>query len=72
MPVELNCKECGTSFFVRPSRAQKAKYCSDACRILNNSRGTGSDNPNWKGGKISLEKVMIRISKRNLIKQNTY
>ncbi len=54
MPVELNCKECGTSFFVRPSRAQKAKYCSDACRILNNSRGTGSDNPNWKGGKISL------------------
>lgn len=54
MPVELKCLECGTAFSVKPSRRKKAKYCSDSCRIKNNSRGAGAANPNWKGGDVSL------------------
>lgn len=34
------CTRCGQEFFVHPSRAHKAKYCSDKCRLeaLHNTR----------------------------------
>lgn len=34
MPVDVKCAQCGEVFFVKPSRAIKAKYCSCACKAF--------------------------------------
>jgi len=47
--VELTCDYCGDSYSVRPSKAERSRFCSKKCcydwRGENNS---GSDNPNHK------------------------
>lgn len=64
--VELECAQCGTSFQVRPYRAETARYCSRSCtaraRMLgpdNPKREPGSNagarNPRWKGGPVTLK-----------------
>nr|WP_276412288.1 HNH endonuclease [Halomicroarcula sp. XH51] len=40
------CDECGTAFYCEYSK----RYCSDDCREVGVSQ-TGSDNPNFRGGK---------------------
>lgn len=37
MPVELTCKNCRSSYFVKPSRVDSSKFCSMECKS-NNSR----------------------------------
>jgi hypothetical protein len=49
------CEVCGTEFYVKQSRRDKARFCSSACWgvVLSRERaGTrlGADHPNWKGG----------------------
>ncbi len=43
MPVTLECKVCGKSFSVIPSRVEKgAKYCSYACHQIGEGRKGGA------------------------------
>ena len=45
------CKQCGKSFYVRPSHAPKRECCSITCSsILRQESTKGENNPNFKGG----------------------
>lgn len=56
--TEVKCIHCGNSFYVKPHRHKKAKYCSRACfhaqRFGRSLRAgekniEGTNNPNYKG-----------------------
>lgn len=48
--VTIACDECGTGFRAKPSHADRRKYCSYTCMGAAQSRVTGSDHANWRGG----------------------
>lgn len=49
--TETKCKICGVKFEHIPSKNRK--YCSKSCSGKDREYPTGSDNPNWKGGKTN-------------------
>jgi len=49
--VKVVCDRCGKEFYKYPSRVSKKNYCSREC--YNKSR-IGDNNPNWKGGLVTL------------------
>lgn len=49
--AQTKCTQCGVSFEVIPSRADKAKFCSYECRgAWRAEHFRGEANPHWKGG----------------------
>lgn len=49
--LEMVCKICKKTFYIFPSR-KHAVFCSRECQMQNI---TGENNPNWKGGLVSLQ-----------------
>lgn len=48
MPVGISCENCGKEFFVRPARADTARFCSYKCRSEWRSKNwQGANHPNW-------------------------
>lgn len=51
----IECPVCGKNFRVKPSHLAKRVCCSKACLSIRlKNTATGSDNPNWRGGKVTL------------------
>jgi len=55
--VELVCEECGESFALHPGvlkRQGEGRYCSRRCKDAAQTKRTGPDAFNWRGGKVGL------------------
>lgn len=49
--VELECEICGSTFEVRPAKADSSRFCSYECLGIHHREvRSGEDNPNWEGG----------------------
>ncbi|WP_425433354.1 HNH endonuclease [Haloarcula salinisoli] len=57
--VRVECERCDTEFDVKPVRANKARFCSYACRNEWLTTQTGQDHPNWKGGR-HLRNIVVK------------
>lgn len=52
--INKKCLECKVSFYVSLCKIKTAKFCSNKCRGLNQSRtNKGEGNPNYRGGNSS-------------------
>jgi len=70
--VPLACATCGETFYVKPHRANKAKYCSKACSwaarfgrpvaTYNRTSMKGSKNPNYKGNNNCITARALALS----------
>lgn len=49
--VEIVCKTCGKSVFLKKSQAVRARYCSNSCYWKSLKGSTGDKNPSYKGGR---------------------
>jgi hypothetical protein len=68
--VEINCKYCGSSFYVRPSRVDRRKFCSKSCHYTwRSKRLKGSKNHNWHGGASKEPYPSAYFEIRNLVLQ---
>jgi hypothetical protein len=45
--VTCSCEVCGDTFYVAANRANKARFCSDACKNISQKK---EGHPMWKGG----------------------
>jgi len=54
--IICTCHECGEQFKVAPYRhkTNRGKYCSKKCYSLAQTKMTGINNSNWKGGLVTI------------------
>lgn len=54
--MKVNCKQCTKEYSIFPSRLNRSRFCSKACKYLSFKEGfTGDKNPKWKGDNVGYD-----------------